>query len=332
LIAQDKAVKCAMALAAFIAGAGFAEETIVSQPDLGITEARWVALDTDLVEFLTLSPGECLRQPDDDEGRYLFEIGRASFKSPMLFGGPAARSGLSCNSCHRDGRDNPAFFLGGLSGDPGTADVTSSLFSKTREDGVFNPALIPTLVDAGKKASFGVRKPQPTLHAFIAGAVRDEFQGAPPPEIIAGLSAYVAHLSSNHCPEGPVPRTVDQAIFDVARTLAVAQSALDRGDGAAADFLIMTAQRLTGDIHERYARPRLAREQALLIEFSRALGVIRLKTAAPEAAQQGLYEIVAQWSDVAKRLRKRRKKSLYNRKILQRVLDENRMDGDRPVD
>jgi len=321
-----------MALAVFAAGAAFAEDAVGPQLELGITEARWVALDTDIIKFLTLSPGECLHQPDDDEGRYLVEVGRASFKSPMLFGGPAARSGLSCNSCHRDGRDNPAFFLGGLSGAPGTADVTSSLFSKTREDDIFNPAPIPTLVDAGKKASFGSRKPQPTLHAFIAGAVRDEFQGAPPPAILEGLSAYVAHLDSNHCPEAPVPRTVDQAISDVARTLAVAQSALDRGDGAAADFLVVTAQRLTGDIHERYANPRLAREQALLIEFSRALGAIRPITTAPEAAKQGLHALAAQWRDAAKRLRKTRKKSLYNRKALQRVLDESRMDSDGPVE
>ncbi|MGF7473737.1 hypothetical protein WFJ45_23635, partial [Salmonella enterica subsp. enterica serovar Minnesota] len=70
-------------------------------------------------------------------------IGRAAFNSPLLLGGQAARAGLSCASCHRNGRGNPDFHFPGISGAPGTADVTASLLSSHRGDGQFNPKPIP---------------------------------------------------------------------------------------------------------------------------------------------------------------------------------------------
>ncbi len=140
-----------------------------------LDEARWARPGADLVSLLTTSPGECLRPPADEEDAYNIEVGRAAFRTPFLFGGVAARAGLSCNSCHRDGQGNPDFFLDGLSGEPGTADVTSSIFSKVREDGAFNPVKIPTLVGAGKKASFGTVSPHGSLDAFISSAVDKEF-------------------------------------------------------------------------------------------------------------------------------------------------------------
>ena len=45
------------------------------------------------------------------------------FRTPELLGGQAARVGLSCDACHINGRNNPTFYIDGVSGLPGTVDV-----------------------------------------------------------------------------------------------------------------------------------------------------------------------------------------------------------------
>ncbi len=150
-------------LASFPAGA---EEPSARAPQVDeLQGAQWLAPGADVVKALAETPGECLKPAAEAETALLVEAGRTAFRSPLLFGGPAARSGLSCNSCHLDGHDNPDFFVPGLSGAPGTVDVTSSLFSKVREDGVFNPIAIPTLVGASAKTSFGKTSPKPSIEA-----------------------------------------------------------------------------------------------------------------------------------------------------------------------
>ena len=153
---------------------------------------RWLAPGTDRVAALTTQPSECL--PPAAIGDRAVEVGRAAFRSPLLLGGQASRAGLSCNACHLQGRGNPDFAFPGLSGAPGTADVTSSLFSSHRGDGIANPVPIPDLSAANHKIS---RDPaSPALADFINGLVVDEFDGAPPPPAVrAGLAAYVRALS-----------------------------------------------------------------------------------------------------------------------------------------
>jgi hypothetical protein len=90
--------------------------------DLPLRDARWLAAP-DLAADLTHQPAEC-RSPSLDAGlRRSEEIGRIAFRAPLLLGGQAARAGLSCATCHRNGRTNPHFHFPGLSGDAGTADV-----------------------------------------------------------------------------------------------------------------------------------------------------------------------------------------------------------------
>jgi hypothetical protein len=302
--------------------AGFAASAEAPQA-AGLSGAQWLAPGADLVAALTRSPGECLKPAENAETAYLVEVGRAAFRSPLLFGGPAARSGLSCNSCHLDGHDNPQFFVPGLSGDPGTADVTSSLFSKVREDHVFNPVAIPTLVDAGKKTSFGTTSPQPSIEAFTISAVKDEFQGAPPPRaIIDGVGAYVRHLAAEACPGKPARRDLDRALGDVARTVAAAKAALERGDGASADFLILSARQASGLVYERFAGSDFGVERAALIGFSRDLGEARrLAADDPAAGLAALEAAGGELPELARRLGKSEKKSLFNEKVLRRALE-----------
>ena len=115
---------------------------------------RWIAPATNAAVALTRAPHECVREPKTPNEALLVEVGRATFRTPVVLGGQAARAGLSCDSCHRNGRGNPDFRFPGVSGAPGTADVTSSLFSSHRGNGVDDPKPIPDL--GGPKAALKV--------------------------------------------------------------------------------------------------------------------------------------------------------------------------------
>jgi len=253
----------------------------------------------------------------------LIEVGRAAFRSPLLFGGLAARDDLSCNSCHRDGRDNPAFFIAGLSGAPGTADVTSAIFSQIRGDGVFNPIAIPDLVGISGKPTFGTRAPVDTLHAFVENAIIDEFQGTPrPPVIVAGLAQYVAHLSNDSCPTGVTMRSPGGDITDSVRAGEAARSAIHRGDLEVADFMILSAQYGLGRIHERYPgdgfslqRPAL---EGLAGEFKAARVMIKSDLG---RADELLGSTLSRLAEVEKDLFQHRRGSLYDIDALTAALD-----------
>ena len=242
-----------------------------------LTDLKWLAAGTDPVAAVTTQPTECLGEPADEEQRFHIEVGRAAFRDPLLLGGPAARSGLSCQTCHLNGRDNPHFFLHGVSGHPGTVDATSALFSKTRGDGVFNPVAIPSLLDVADKQAFGQAGAVASLDAFVTGVIVDEFQGAdPPPAVFNGLIAYLGALRADACPAHQ-----DQAIHfagdmaDIRRTVDTLDAALDRNDPALADFLLLAVRGQLGRVHERFARPELEAERLELADLARELGDLR---------------------------------------------------------
>jgi hypothetical protein len=280
-----------------------------------LEDARWARPGADIVRILTTSPGECLKAPETADGSYEVEIGRAAFRTPLLFGGTAARAGLSCNSCHRDGRDNPDFFLEGLSGAPGTADVTSSMFSKVREDGVFNPLPIPTLVDAGRKSSFGASSPHGSIEAFVASAVDEEFGGAPPPAVISAIARYVSRLDSAVCPASPERTTLRLAMSDVRRALLAAAKALERGDAATADFLLVAAREGLGRVYARMPGDDLENERAALARLSASIAEFRKR---PEAAEAPA--VIDDFDKTFDVVRRARKKTLYEPKALRRRL------------
>src|SRR5205085_9644502 len=115
----------------------------------------WTEHSATLAHDLTSNPGECLNAPQEPDARAHVEVGRALFRSPALLGGPAARTGLSCNSCHSNGRVNARFLLPELTNRAGAADTTSEWASKVRGDGIVNPRDIPDLVGVGAKATHG---------------------------------------------------------------------------------------------------------------------------------------------------------------------------------
>ena len=301
--------------------AALAADPLHSNPVL--TELAWISPDGDTARALTSAPSECLRAPEEDETVYRVEIGRAAFRSPLLFGGQAARQGLSCQSCHVNGHGNPVFFITGLSGESGTADVTSSVFSNTREDGEFNPVAIPSLVGIAEKTNFGTQAPAPSLHAFISGAVEHEFQGAPPPDaVMDGLAAYVAHLDPSVCADVSMMRTVREDMTDVIRTLDAAITALDKGDAATADFLMVSAQAALGRVHERFAGAGLNDQREALRSVS--VGLAAARRVAGESAVNGaapLEQIRSIIPAITEDLHAHRRRSLYDVGVLRAALE-----------
>ncbi|MGL4542852.1 MAG: hypothetical protein ACRCUI_10115, partial [Polymorphobacter sp.] len=230
--------------------------------DVPLRALRWLAPGSDPIAALTTQPTECLTAAA--VGDTAVETGRAAFRSPLLLGGQASRAGLSCNACHREGRGNADFVFPGISGAPGTADVTASLFSPHRGDGIANAVPIPDLSVEPQKIS---RNPaSPALAAFINGLVVDEFDGAPPPPaVLAGLVAYVRALSPAACPATALQTTtLDSTLADADRAVVAAQAALAGGDRDTAAAMLLAARSQLGLVNERYAGAALAGDRALL--------------------------------------------------------------------
>jgi hypothetical protein len=167
-----------------------------------LDDAQWVHPDADMEAVLSHAPAECLDLPDDSATQQSVLTGRAAFRSSTLMGGHAARRGLSCNSCHRNGHGNPDFFIAALSDQPGNVDVTNGVFSSHRDDGAFNPVPIPNLLDVGGKSEFGTVIQTNNLRAFITGILSEEFDSRLPPDpVFDGLVSYVEALRSDTCPD-----------------------------------------------------------------------------------------------------------------------------------
>jgi hypothetical protein len=246
-----------------------------ASPEIPIKEARWTAPDK-RADALSTRPKECLTLPAGGAALTQMMVGRAAFNTPNLLGGQAARAGLSCASCHVNGRGNPHFIFPGLSGLPGTADVTSSIMSKTRGDGVINPKQIPDLaMDAPKIARDADR---PALRDFIRGLVAEEFDGAEPPAaVLEGLAAYVRALSPDACGDDKaIALTLRTALSEVIDPTEVALRLWKAGDSESARLMIAASRAALGRIHERFEAPELGRERKHIEALDTELRTIQL--------------------------------------------------------
>jgi hypothetical protein len=220
------------------------------------------------LEALSTQPSACLYY--DPRNEPMVQAGRALFNTPTLLGGQAAKSGLSCASCHVNGRDNPHFMLAGVSDKPGTSDVTNSFFSAARGNGRFDPVPIADLAMPGRVSRDQEAK---ALEPFIRTLIVEEFAGhEPSPAMLEALAAYVRSIQN--CPGGDkseVMRKLDDqlALIDAATTGAMEMA--QRDDRQAVRTLIAAARHQLGLIAERYADSSLLRERARLLKASREL-------------------------------------------------------------
>jgi hypothetical protein len=240
-----------------------------------IRAVRWAPADVDPVATFGRTPTECLTRPADPARALSVEVGRAAFRTPVLLGGQAARAGLTCETCHKGGRSNPSFLFPGVSGAPGTADVTNSLFSTHRGDGVFNPKPIPDLSGPKAKLKVSQAREDRKLEGFIHGLVSEEFDGPEPPKaVLNGLADYVRALEPGAC-----PRSADAAVSvaslmaDARRALAAAKAEAAVGDAPTAVLMVASARSRLGLIDERFESPDIAEQRQAIRTADRRLAV-----------------------------------------------------------
>ncbi|HJS12377.1 hypothetical protein [Sphingopyxis sp.] len=271
---------------------------------------RWTAPGSEQA-LLSEQPATCLASDTP-----LVRGGRALFGTPTLLGGQAAKAGLSCASCHINGRDNPHFLLAGVSAAAGTADVTNSFFSAARGNGRFDPVVIPDLAMPGKVA----RDPDThALEGFIHTLIVEEFGGQEPtPAMLDALAAYVRAVRP--CPvETKASRRLGDQLAAIDDGVAGAELMAERADPQGARLAIASMRHQLGLIAERYSGPRLAREREGLLAASRALQAI----GEDDAARIG--PALARWkgdfdTGLAKRLRRAEGRSLYDTNRLAKSL------------
>jgi hypothetical protein len=262
-------------IGAALAAASFAWSAAAAP--LPLRAAHWLPPDRQL-QALSSEPTECLAAPASPEDARRVAIGRAAFRTPLLLGGQAARAGLSCNSCHRNGRGNPDLQFPGLSGAPGTADVTSSLMSSHRGDGRSNPTAIPDLSGAPERLKISRDKHNRALETFIHGLIVEEFDGSEPSALtLDGIATYVRALSPGACPSlAARPISLDSYIADARAAAVAAQVALDAHDPVAARLMLASARSALGQIDERYATPELKQLRTGLREADGELAAVQV--------------------------------------------------------
>lgn len=288
--------------------------------NLPLRDARWL-LSSDLAADLTHQPPECRSPSHNATLRRSEEIGRIAFRAPLLLGGQAARAGLSCAACHRNGRTNAHFHFPGLSGDAGTADVTASLMSSHRGDGIFNPKAIPDLAGDPAKLKVSRDPAKDDLKKFIHGLVTQEFDGPePPPAVLDGLAAYVRSLSPTACKDpSPTAVRLQPMLQDVDEAVRLAQQSYADGDKATARLLIGAARSMLGMIDERLQVSGAQNDRALLREADGDLRAIEL---ADRASSASFDTWRSKWPQRERTLLAAEPKSLFSESVIRRQLGE----------
>ena len=283
-------------------------------PALPLSEARWLAPGAPTNRLLR-QPGECVAWPASPSLNDSARIGRIAFHAPLLLGGQAARAGLSCASCHRNGRDNPDFHFPGISGAAGTADVTASLLSSHRGDGKFNPKPIPDLADPSqRKISHDLRRDD--LRKFVRGLIVEEFDGPePPPAVLQGLLDYIRFMDPAECGKD-VRITLGDTLGEVETALRLAEEEVAMsGDKETARFLVGAARSTLGRIDERFSVASLEKERSTLADAAIELGALQQSAARGwERALWRRWE--ASWPARKARLLAAEPRSLYSERVL----------------
>ena len=262
----------------------------------------WISEATDPVAHLASQPTTCLTSPED----LAVQRGELLFNSPLLLGGQAAKAGLSCASCHRNGRGNPDFVFSGISAAPGTADVTSGLFSKIRADQVFNPVPIPDLtMPEGQRLVD--REVDGALEAFLLAQITEEFTGeAPTGPVIEDLAAYIRSLDAATCyATGEEAQTWQDEMKGLRAAAAYLKT--EPIEGTSAYRLAMRAA--LGRLHERYPASIFEDLSQELISLGRELSASELP-----------ISLNARLDELEQALRSGEAQSLYNPEQLTRSL------------
>ena len=270
---------------------------------------RWTAPGAEL-DALSSQPASCLNY--EPQAERLVQAGNALFDAPSLLGGQAAKAGLSCASCHVNGRDNPHFLLTGVSEKPGTADVTNSFFSAARGNRRFDPVQIPDLAFADKVS----RNPADgLLEPFIRNQIVEEFAGNEPSKAtLQSLAAYVRAITPCATDDKvPAKRRLEDQLARIDGALASASYYANKGDDKQASLLLATVRHQLGLVSERFTGAKLQRERALLLHASRDLQGIGRRREPADNFEQAIINWQSRFdAQVRNRLLRKEALSLYN--------------------
>lgn len=284
--------------------------------EAGFPQLQWLHSSADRLQHLSFSPVECLGQPANAEQLFLIEVGRQAFRSPALLGGQAARAGLSCQGCHINGHGHSTFYIEGLSGDMGTVDVTTAVFSEIRGDGVHNPVTIPSLVDIFQKASFGTVAPNASLSDFVEALIVEEFAGEAPSAIqLKALVAYLQALRSSCSTTAAGLNNLDQQLLNISRSVNVLEQAYENGEPSLANFLLLTTQHELSTLYQRFTLEETAEAGQNIINMSRRLGELK-DNSEGSVFLDTLASWAADWQAFTLELRAQESKSLYQPEVL----------------
>lgn len=231
---------------------------------LDIDALKWIGDTADPLAHLLTEPASCV----GDKDNAAVKRGELLFESPLLLGGQAAKVGLSCAACHRNGRDNPDFFLVGISGAPGTADVTNGFFSKQRADDDFNPVPIPDLASVGGRTRVD-RMETGRLEKFLAAQVVEEFEGQTPHQMIVDdLAAYIRALDHGNCSPD---QTRSQSWRDELELLRAGARHINEDASPAHDAYIDAMRAALGRLNARFQSTESEPVREYLVTLSRQL-------------------------------------------------------------
>ncbi|MEE9432688.1 MAG: hypothetical protein V3V15_00425 [Sphingorhabdus sp.] len=285
-------------------------------------ETHIAALSIEPVTLNTIPSGPDIDTADAEDWNSHFRQGEALFRSPALLGGQAAKAGLSCNSCHVNGRGNRHFLFPGISGRAGTADVSNSFFSAKRHNGKFDPAVIPDLTSPGKLSRDSMSS---DLENFIRDLIVEEFDGSEPgEEILNALADYVRNIKAPT--DGPQnrPVTLKSHLENIDDALSSAQ-----WDGVASSerglhILIAAARHQLSGIHERFAGRKLRKQRQVLTKFAYRLGDIQKQSRSDRRLARNM---IGNWRqdfhEAWPMLIRAETRSLYNQAKLEKALSRD---------
>ena len=183
------------------AGAGFAALLLLGASPAGATPVTSreapLPIGSELNEEQLNQPTELFNfETAGGKRSYLFNLGDMLFSSPAIFGGPARKAGMSCNTCHQQGAGNAKLYVPGLSTRPGNFDTTGALFNPKTDNGVLDAVTPPSLRGAKYLAPYGHDGRYGSLRLFVRNVVVNEFAGAEPsPQVLDALVTYIREIS-----------------------------------------------------------------------------------------------------------------------------------------
>jgi len=232
---------------------------------------EWLPPGSLSVESLTRHPQE--RLEGGEKQSFYVEFGRLAFRSPDILGGTARKAGLSCQACHANGFATMAFFIPGLSGKPGSIDVSHAFWNLRGDDGIDNPIEIPSLRGVKTKDRFGQDLRTPSLREFTRRVIVTEFSGAEPDALLLdALITYQEKLQPAAAVSEPV--SLQQDLADLIRYLDALRVPLAEEEPALAERMTVMIRGQIGFIHERFAEEDMRGSRGLLEEWSRQLAGI----------------------------------------------------------